>query len=55
MLPAKPDYGGEANIEVYSTRVADETIAIVFMHATLPGGAAAARDQRFILEHIQFP
>jgi hypothetical protein len=46
------DYGGEANVEIFTTPFRGHTVALVFMHASRPGGPAE-RDQRFILEHVR--
>jgi hypothetical protein len=61
------DYGAEANVEIFTTTVRGRTVALVFMRAggdIAVGGPisgsvplendAAARDERFILEHIRF-
>ena len=46
------DYGGEANVEMYSTTVRHRVLTLVFMHATIRPGWAE-EDQRFILEHLR--
>jgi hypothetical protein len=46
------DYGGEANVEIFSAPFRGHTVALVFMHASWPTGPAE-RDQRFILENVR--
>jgi hypothetical protein len=61
------DYGGEANLEIFTTIMRGKTLALVFMRAggdiavsgVLSGSISsetypAERDERFILEHIRF-
>lgn len=46
------DYGGEANVEMFSTVSRGRTVTLVFMRASLSNGPAE-RDQRFILDHTR--
>lgn len=48
------DYGGEANVQIFMTGARGRNVALVFMHASLPG-SPAQRDQRFVLEHVRVP
>jgi hypothetical protein len=45
------DYGGEANVEIFTTPFRGHNVALVFMHASWPAGPAE-RDRRYILEHV---
>lgn len=45
------DYGGEANVELYSTETKGRTLTLVFLHATSSKGPAAI-DQAYVLSHI---
>jgi hypothetical protein len=45
------DYGGEANVEIFTTPFRGHNVALVFMHASWPMGPAE-RDRRYILEHV---
>lgn len=48
------DYGGEANVEIFSTDVGGATIVLVFMRAS-GRDDYSERDQRFILTHVKRP
>lgn len=48
------DYGAEANVQLYSTVVRDQTLVLVFMRISQTGGPAE-RDQQFILQRLRLP
>jgi hypothetical protein len=49
------DYGGEANVEIYSTPLGGDSLVLVFMHVSGGVDGFADRDRRFILTHLKRP